>query len=115
MDLTSMSCAPARDDDTPLIRRDIMDLINEVPRWSVEEGRLVRTFVREDFADCLAFVSELHILAKNEGHYPDICIRERQYVEVSWYSYHCGGLTLNDFIMAAKLSAMEYSRKVERL
>jgi 4a-hydroxytetrahydrobiopterin dehydratase len=46
-------------------------------------------------------------LAAQEGHYPDICITESRHVEVSFYTYPAGGLTLNDFIMAAKLNEME--------
>jgi 4a-hydroxytetrahydrobiopterin dehydratase len=46
-------------------------------------------------------------LSLQEGHIPDICLKESRFVEVSYYTYPAGGLTLNDFIMAAKLNARE--------
>ena len=33
-------------------------------------------------------------------------MKEWRFVEVSFYTYPAGGLTLNDFIMAAKLNEM---------
>jgi 4a-hydroxytetrahydrobiopterin dehydratase len=33
-------------------------------------------------------------------------LKEGKSVEVSFYTYPAGGLTLNDFIMAAKLNGM---------
>ena len=44
-------------------------------------------------------------LSTQEGHIPDICMRESRFIEISYYTYPAGGLTLNDFIMAAKLNA----------
>jgi 4a-hydroxytetrahydrobiopterin dehydratase len=44
-------------------------------------------------------------LATQEGHFPDLSIKESRFFEVQLYTYPAGGLTLNDFIMAAKLNA----------
>ncbi len=39
-----------------------------------------------------------------ENHIPDISIRMGRIVDVAWYTYAIGGLSRNDFIMAARLS-----------
>ncbi len=44
-------------------------------------------------------------LAMQEGHIPDFAMKESKFVTLSFYTYPAGGLTLNDFIMAAKLNA----------
>jgi len=46
-------------------------------------------------------------LSSQEGHIPDICMKETKFVEISYYTYPAGGLTVNDFIMAAKLNALK--------
>ncbi len=45
-------------------------------------------------------------LSSQEGHIPDIFMKESRFVEVLYYTYLAGGLTLNDFIMAAKINIL---------
>ncbi|HZD43360.1 MAG TPA: 4a-hydroxytetrahydrobiopterin dehydratase [Methanomicrobiales archaeon] len=104
MRLEQRKCEPVQGERPPLTRREVLALLPEVPGWSLKDGRLFKSFTFRDFEEALRFVKELALLAMEEGHFPDICIHEVRFVEVSWYTYVCGGLTENDFIMAAKLS-----------
>ncbi len=104
MDLSSEPVRPHSHDKPPLTRREIADLVREVQGWSVEDGHLVRRFEFKSFQECLQFVNEVANLAASEGHIPDICITAARKVKVSWYTYGTGGLTMNDFIMAARLN-----------
>ena len=54
---------------------------------------------------CIDFFNEVMNLAMQEGHIPDFSMKESKFVTLSFYTYPAGGLTLNDFIMAAKLNA----------
>lgn len=110
-----MSCTPDIGDISPLTRKEVFELRAEVAGWALADGHLSRRFAKNDFQECLDFVGEVADLAAREGHYPDIAITEQRYVEISWYTYACGGLTLNDFIMAAKINAREFSRSGMRL
>ena len=71
---------------------------------SLANGHLARTFELESAGACITFFTELMDLATQEGHFPDISLKESRYFEVRFYTYPAGGLTLNDFIMGAKLS-----------
>ncbi len=106
MDLARMQCTPVKPGAPPLIRREILDLAGRVPGWSLTGGHLVRIFTFPDEATCFAFIAEIGTFARKEGHVPDLCLRQGKYVEVSFYTYPSGGLTLNDFIMAAKLNEL---------
>ena len=101
-----MKCTPYRTGSPPLIRKEMMDLLGGVNGWSLRDGHLTRTFTFPDAVTCIAFISEIGGFAAGEGHFPDLCMKEGQHVEVSFYTYAAGGLTLNDFIMAAKLNEM---------
>jgi 4a-hydroxytetrahydrobiopterin dehydratase len=81
-----------------------IEFLSKVPGWSLDQGHLSRTFEMEDATKCIDFLNEVMNLSALEGHIPDICMKESKYVEVSYYTYPAGGLTLNDFIMAAKLN-----------
>ena len=105
-----MSCTPNIGGICPLTRKEVFDLRPEATGWSLADGHLTRRFALKNFQECLAFVREIAELAAREGHFPDIAITEQRYVDISWYTYACGGLTLNDFIMAAKINAREFSR-----
>jgi 4a-hydroxytetrahydrobiopterin dehydratase len=106
MELAQMKCTPYKTGSPPLIRKEMMELIGQMQGWSLRDGHLVRTFTFPDAATCLAFIAEIGAFATTEGHFPDLSLKEGKSVEVSFYTYPAGGLTLNDFIMAAKLSGM---------
>jgi len=110
MELASMTCTPNVQGICPLTRKEVFDLRREVPGWSLADGHLLRRFSLKTFQECMDFVGEIAELAAGQGHFPDVAITEQRYVDISWYSYACGGLTLNDFIMAAKINAREFSR-----
>ncbi|HDR74184.1 MAG TPA: 4a-hydroxytetrahydrobiopterin dehydratase [Methanoculleus sp.] len=110
MELASMTCTPNIEGISPLTRKEVFDLRHEVAGWSLADGRLTRRFALKSFQECLDFIGEIAGLAAQQGHFPDIAITEQRYVEIAWYSYACGGLTLNDFIMAAKINSRAFTR-----
>lgn len=101
-----MKCTPYKTGSPPLIRKEMMDLLGKIQGWSLLGGHLTRTFAFPDAVTCIAFINEIAGFATEEGHFPDLCMREGRFVDVSFYTYLAGGLTLNDFIMAAKLNNM---------
>jgi len=106
MELAQMKCIMYKAGSPPLIRKETMDLLGQVPGWSLQGGHLTRTFTFPDAATCIAFITEIAGFSAGEGHFPDICMKEGRFVDVLFYTYPAGGLTLNDFIMAAKLNEM---------
>ena len=106
MELAQQKCTTYKAGSPPLTRKETMELLGQVPGWSLNNGHLTKTFEKEDAAACIAFFNEIATLATDEGHFPDLCLKESRFVEVSLYTYPAGGLTRNDFIMAAKLNGM---------
>jgi len=79
--------------------------MGEVPGWSLGNGHLMRKYELDNSSTCVEFFDEVMALSTQEGQIPDICMKESRFIEISYYTYPAGGLTLNDFIMAAKLNA----------
>ena len=115
MDLSSEPIHPGIADTAPLTRREIAGLLPEVPDWSLVGGRLSARFACREFADAARLVHEIAAIAMREGHLPDIGIHENRMVDVAWYTYAIGGLSKNDFIMAARLSDRLRSRQAGTL
>jgi len=106
MDLAQRKCTTYRQGSPPLTRKEISELIVEVPGWSLENGHLDRTYELDSSSQCIEFFNEVMTLSAQEGQIPDICIKKSRVIEISYYTYPAGGLTLNDFIMAAKLNTL---------
>ncbi|HEY1904246.1 MAG TPA: 4a-hydroxytetrahydrobiopterin dehydratase [Terracidiphilus sp.] len=76
-------------------------LLNTLPNWQIEAGELVRTYKFDDFGAALGFVNRVGELAEAAGHHPDIDIRYNK-VRLALVTHDTGGLTNNDFELAAQ-------------
>lgn len=104
MDLSSETISPDVADTAPLTRREIADLLPEVPDWLLENGRLTARFACRGFDEAVTLLNEIAGFAARENHLPDLAIHATRFVDVAWYTYAIGGLSRNDFVMAARLS-----------
>jgi 4a-hydroxytetrahydrobiopterin dehydratase len=107
--LTELKCIPCRGGEPPLGTSEIDNLLLQVPGWTVTEHdgipRLERAFKFPDFKSALAFTQQIGELAEAEDHHPAI-LTEWGRVTISWWTHKIRGLHNNDFIMAAKTSAI---------
>lgn len=73
--------------------------------WSITaSGQLEKTYTFDGFRPALAFVVECGVIAEVEQHHPDLGLRYGA-VTASISTHAVQGLTLSDFILAAKLDA----------
>ena len=107
MELAQQKCTTYKAGSPPITRKETLDLLAQVPGWTLRNGHISRMFTLADAPASIAFINEITALATEEGHFPDFCMKESKHVEVSLYTYPAGGLTLNDFIIAAKLNAKD--------
>lgn len=71
--------------------------------WRVEEGnKLARPFKFRNFLQAVDFVNLITPIAEAEGHHPDLHVRWGE-VRVELWTHAIGGLSENDFILAAKI------------
>jgi len=89
----------------------IAELLPQVPGWQLaEDGHaLVRTFTFKDYHHTMAFVNALAWVAHREDHHPDLGVHYDR-VLVRYSTHDVGGLSENDFICAARASALLESR-----
>jgi len=75
--------------------------LHALPEWKIVSGELVKTFQFKDFRSALAFVNRVGEQAEEAGHHPDIDIRYNR-VRLGLITHDAGGLTENDFKLAAQ-------------
>lgn len=103
--LTQKHCAHCEGDTAPLMADEIEALRKKVPYWKIMNWRhLYRKFTFKNFADALVFVNKVGALAESEGHHPDISFGWG-YAEITSFTHAVGGLSENDFILAAKINS----------
>lgn len=79
----------------------------QVPEWEVvDDKKIVRMFTFKDFVEALAFMNRAGALAEEQGHHPDMHLHGWNKVTVTLWTHAIGGLSVNDFIMAAKIDAL---------
>lgn len=75
-------------------------------RWEIVDGHhLVCRLRFRDFAEALAFANRVGAVAEEEGHHPDLLVGYGK-LEIQLWTHSVGGLTQNDFILAAKIAAL---------
>ena len=103
--LVSKHCVPCRQGTPPLDSSEVAAFLEGLAGWeAVQCHHLTKTFSFADFVEALAFVNRLGEVAEAEGHHPDILLAWGK-VEVRIWTHVAGGLTENDFILAAKADA----------
>ncbi|MGZ8272839.1 MAG: 4a-hydroxytetrahydrobiopterin dehydratase [Burkholderiaceae bacterium] len=81
-----------------------------LPGWSLEGGAIARTFRFSGYHETIAFVNALAWVAHTEDHHPDLAVAFDR-CEVRFNTHSVGGISINDFICAAKVDAL-YAQRV---
>lgn len=105
MKLSEESCKPVEKGEHQLAKGKVSELSREVPEWSLHDGAIEREFKFKGFDGAMEFVNEVAEVAASEDHHPDICISYNK-VNLKLTTHKIGGLSKNDFIMAAKISEL---------
>ncbi len=107
MDLAQKHCVPCGD-VVPLARQESEPLLKKVVGWRLVPDALSisKTFTFKDFAEALAFVNKIGAIAEEKGHHPDVALSWGK-VDVSLSTHAIGGLSENDFILAAKIDQVQ--------
>jgi 4a-hydroxytetrahydrobiopterin dehydratase len=104
-DLANKKCVPCEGGGPALHGDELARLARELDGWTmVEEHHLEKEYKFPNFADALAYVNRLGEVAEREGHHPDIFLTWGR-VKVTLWTHSVGGLSENDFVLAAKADA----------
>ncbi len=107
LSLAQKTCIPCRG-GVPALKDSVLhELSHQLPNWEVvNEHHITRTFTFPDFAQALDFVNRVGALAEQQGHHPDILLAWGKAAITLW-THKVDGLTESDFIMAAKIDALQ--------
>jgi 4a-hydroxytetrahydrobiopterin dehydratase len=107
--LVQRHCVACKPGTPPLPRPEIDRLLEQVSGWQAEEAdghvRLTRTIKFKGFMPGVDLINRIAPIAEAESHHPDLMLSYGSLTIWLW-THAAGGLTENDFILAAKIDGV---------
>jgi 4a-hydroxytetrahydrobiopterin dehydratase len=107
--LTSKKCSACEGGVEKIAPAQAQTLLKALDGWRiVDEGRRIRKeWEMKDFMTGIAFFNSVANIAEAEGHHPDLHLEGYRHVQIELWTHSIGGLSENDFIMAAKIDQLK--------
>lgn len=84
-----------------------MSWLQQLPQWhgSTDGRQIYREFHFRDFHQTMAFVNAVARIAHQQDHHPEMLV-SYNHAMIRYSTHAVSGLSLNDFICAAKIDAL---------
>lgn len=112
-ELARKKCSPCEGGVPPLSTEEARAYLQAVEGWRLapEGQRIRRQWRAKNFMAAIDFFNKLAELAEREGHHPDLFLEGYRNVTVELTTHAIGGLSENDFILAAKINQVPIALK----
>ena len=84
---------------------DVQTRLEGLPEWAHKDNLITREFKFDDFQGSIDFVNRIAPPAEEMNHHPDIAISWNK-VTLTLSTHSEGGLTENDFELAARIDSL---------
>jgi len=103
-DLLNRHCQPL-EGHAPMGNDEISARLAQAPGWQLRDGAIEKSYGFPDYHRTMAFVNALAWIAHREDHHPDLAVSYGR-CTVRFNTHSVGGISINDFICAAKVDAL---------
>jgi 4a-hydroxytetrahydrobiopterin dehydratase len=112
-ELAEKHCVPCEGGVRALTREEVKAYLQAVPNWKPGmDGTSIRREWRvKDFATALDFFNRVGRIAEDQDHHPDLHLSGYRNVAIELATHAIGGLSENDFILAAKIDELPVELK----
>jgi 4a-hydroxytetrahydrobiopterin dehydratase len=104
-DLSTLRCKACEGGVDALKPDEVDRLLKQLDGWSIEDGRIAKTYTFKNYYQALAFVNASAWISHREDHHPDVVLGYNS-VRVTYITRAINGLSENDFICAAKVDRL---------
>jgi 4a-hydroxytetrahydrobiopterin dehydratase len=111
--LRAKKCVPCEGGVPKLTMAEAKEQLTKLHGWSItQEGQRIRKeWVVKNFMAGMRFFNKVAEVAESEGHHPDLHIVGYRNVAIEIWTHAIGGLSENDFILAAKIDELPIELK----
>lgn len=106
--LCQAKCVPC-EGGVPTLDRDAANqFIAATPEWTIgSEAKMIsRKVSLKNFAQAMDLMNRIGEVAESQGHHPDLHLTGYRNVRIDLTTHAIGGLSENDFIVAAKIDQL---------
>lgn len=89
----------------PMADAAIHEHLAQVSGWRLREGAIEKAFGFKNYHETISFVNALAWICHTEDHHPELSVGFDRCV-VRFSTHSVGGISVNDFICAAKADAL---------
>ncbi len=104
--LEQKKCQPCEGMGNPLDVDQATEQLKNVEGWELNtDGKgIARQYVIKNFMTAINFIQQVAEIAEGEDHHPDIHLTGYRNLRIDLSTHAIGGLSENDFIVAAKIN-----------
>jgi 4a-hydroxytetrahydrobiopterin dehydratase len=111
--LAAKKCQPCEGGVDPVSPAEAQRQVEKLPGWRLADNdkSIHKEWVVKDFMTAIRFFSDIARLAEGDDHHPDLHLTGYRNVAVELSTHALGGLSENDFILAAKIDQIPVELK----
>lgn len=112
--LSQQQCVPVSSLQAPMAEDEAQKLLKKVVGWRlVDDGtgqfKLQCLWKLRDFKCSVELINRICKVVENVGHFPDLHLEQPNQLRAELWTSSIGGLSMNDFIVAAKIDEIKTS------
>ena len=107
-ELNKKKCEPCEGGVAPCPLPFVTEQLEKLPGWYLthDNQRIRKDWELKNFLEGLAFFEAVCKVAEEEAHHPDLHLENYKDAWIEIWTHAIGGLSENDFILAAKIDAI---------
>ncbi|MBI3551885.1 MAG: 4a-hydroxytetrahydrobiopterin dehydratase [Elusimicrobia bacterium] len=107
-DLTKKKCVPCEGGIPALSGAQAQDFLKALPGWMLAEDAksISKQWLMKDFVAAVELIGDIRNVAEADDHHPDLHLTGFRKLSVELSTHAIGGLSENDFILAAKIEKL---------
>ena len=115
-ELSKKSCQPCSGGVPPLPPAKVAEYLKAVPGWDLgaDAKSISRIYVMKDFLAAVKFIQKVADVAEADDHHPDLHLTGYRKLRIELSTHSIGGLSENDFILAAKIEGLPKELKEQK-
>jgi 4a-hydroxytetrahydrobiopterin dehydratase len=112
-DLTKKRCVPCEGGVPKATREEAQEQLKNLPGWKLtaDGQRIRKEWTVKNFMAGMRFFGDVARVAEEDQHHPDLHLAGYRNVAIELWTHAIGGLSENDFILAAKIDQIPVELK----
>lgn len=106
--LVHKKCQPCEGGVEPYSLADSQEQLTKLDGWrlTADQKRIRKEWTAKNFMAAIDFFNRIATVAEEDGHHPDLHLESYRKVAIELWTHAIGGLSENDFILAAKIDRL---------